>query len=218
MVGGSWMPDKTIDTRERIIALLRRHVRTIEELAVELGITKNAVRSHIHLLEREGIVEPHGTVPSGRRPATIYGIRIGESALFSKAAPVVLSQLVQVLAEKLPARQFTESMEELGHRLAGRGPRPVGPLKERLQNAVAYMESLGSIVEVTEKKGKVIIKGYGCPVAGAVNADGRFCSAMAVMIEDLVRLPTVERCDRDAQPGCCFEITSGGQNVRSRKA
>lgn len=206
MVGKSWMPDKTVDTRERIIALLRRHARTIEELAGQIGVTRNAVRSHIHLLEREGIVEPHGTVPSGRRPATIYGIRIGVNALFSKAAPVVLSQLVHVLTEKLPGVEFNKTMEELGHRLAAQGPRPAGTLKERLQNAVAYMESLGAIMEVSEQKRKIVIKGYGCPVAGAVNADGRFCSAMAVTISDLVGLPTVERCDKNLQPGCCFEI------------
>ncbi len=206
MAEKGWMPDRTVDTRERIIALLRRHTRTIDELAGQLGITRNAVRSHIHLLEREGIVEPQGTVPSGRRPATFYGIRIGESALFSKATPLVLSQLVHVLTEKLPGAQFGETMEELGHRLAAQGPRPSGTLKERLQNAVAYMESLGAIVEVSEQKGKIVIKGYGCPVAGAVSADGRFCSAMAVMISDLVGLPTVERCDRNLQPGCCFEL------------
>jgi predicted ArsR family transcriptional regulator len=201
-----WTSDKTADTRERIITLLRRRKQTVEDLASQLGITRNAVRSHINLLKREGIVEPQGMVPSGRRPATVYGISIGETALFSKASPVVLSRLVQVLAEKLTGKQFSETMQELGHRLAAQGPAPVGMLKERLHNAVAYLESLGSIVDVIEKKDKIVIKGYGCPVAGAVSADGRFCTAMAVMIGDLVGLPTVERCERDTQPGCCFEI------------
>ncbi len=206
MAEKGWIPDKTVDTRERIIALLRRHTRTIEELAGQLGITRNAVRSHIHLLEREGIVEPHGTVASGRRPAMVYGIHMEGSALFTKAAPLVLAQLVHVLTEKLPGAQFSKTMEELGHRLAAQGPRPSGNIKERLKNAVADMESLGAIVEIVEKKGTIIIKGYGCPVAGAVNADGRFCSAMAVMIGDLIGLPAVERCERKLQPGCCFEI------------
>jgi hypothetical protein len=77
-----------------------------------------------------------------------------------------------------------------------------------LHNTVAYLESLGSIVDVIEKKDKIVIKGYGCPVAGAVSADGRFCAAVAVMIGDLVELPTVERCEREPQPDVASRYAS----------
>ncbi len=202
----SWMPDKSGDTRERILRLLRGGHRTVEDLAGQLGITKNAVRSQINLLRREGVVESLGSVPSGRRPAAVYGIRPGASTLFSKAYPVVLSQLVHVLSEKLSPEQFSKTMQALGLRLAGLGPRPSGTLKERLRKTVAFLESLGSVVEVTEKKGKIVIRGYGCPVSEAVETDGRFCTAMAAMISELVGLPAREKCDRDGEPGCCFEI------------
>jgi predicted ArsR family transcriptional regulator len=202
----SWAKDKTVDTRQRIIRLLRRGRRTVEELANQLGITRNAFRSQINLLMREGIVEPQGTVPSGRRPATEYGIRAGASPQFSKAYPLVLAQLVQVLAGKLSRAEFSETMQQLGLRLAGMGPQPAGAIEERLRNAIAFLESLGSMVDVIEEKKKIIIKSYGCPISGAVNADGRLCVAMAVMIGKLVGLPATERCDRGGQPGCRFEI------------
>lgn len=206
MKTASLTPDKIADTRERITRILRRGHRTVEELAAELGITRNAVRSQINLLKGEGIVEPQGSMPSGRRPAAVYGIRAGAVASFSKAYPVVLSQLVQVLADKLPDEQLGETIQELGLRLAGLAPKSSGTLKERLRNAVNFLESLGSIVDVTEKKGKIVIKGYGCPITGAVEADGRLCTAMAAMIGKLVGLPANEKCIRDNQPGCCFEI------------
>lgn len=202
----SLMPEKITDTRERIIRILRRGHRTIEELAAELGITKNAVRSQINLLKGEGIVEPQGSMPSGRRPAAVYGIRAGADTSFSKAYPVILSQLVQVLADKLSNEQFSATIQELGVRLAGLAPRSSGTLKERLRNTVNFLESLGSMVDVTEKKGKIIIKGYGCPITGAVEADGRLCIAMAAMIGKLVGLPATEKCNRDNEPACCFEI------------
>ncbi len=99
-----------------------------------------------------------------------------------------------------------KTIQELGVRLAGLAPRSSGTLKERLRNTVSFLESLGSVVDVTEKKGKVVINGYGCPITGAVEADGRLCIAMAVMISKLVGTPATERCNRDDQPGCCFEI------------
>lgn len=215
MQATSWAQDKTVGTRERIIRLLRRGRRTVEELANELGITKNAVRSQVNLLLREGIVEPQGTVPSGRRPATEYGIHPGATPQFSKAYPLVLSQLVQVLAGRLSRTEFRETMQQLGFRLAGLGPQPSGTLKERMRNTVAFLESLGSMVEVTAEKKRIIIKSYGCPISGAVNADGRLCVAMAAMIGKLIGLPAAEQCDRGEQPTCCFEITLPTQRTPS---
>ncbi len=43
-------------TRGRIVALLRRSGRTVEELARALGLTDNGARAHLATLERDGIV------------------------------------------------------------------------------------------------------------------------------------------------------------------
>jgi predicted ArsR family transcriptional regulator len=206
MATASLKPDTLFDTRERLIRLLRRSPRTVEDLAAELGITKNAVRSQINLLKSEGIVETQGSKPSGRRPAAVFGVRQGAAALFSKAYPVVLSQLVKVLAEKLPDRLFNDTARELGLRLAGQAPQTSGGIKEKVGTTVAFLESLGAMVDVRETKGKIIIRGHGCPISGAVDADGRLCRAMETMVGKLVGAPTVQRCDRDKHPGCRFEI------------
>lgn len=198
--------DALLDTRERIIRLLRRSPCTVEDLAAELGITKNAVRSQINLLKREGIVEPQGSKPSGRRPAAVFGVRRDAAAMFSKAYPVVLSQLVRVLAEKLPDRQFSDTARELGLRLADLAPQPSGNLKERVRTTADFLESLGAMVDVREAKDKIIIQGHGCPLSGAVDADGRICLAMEAMVGKLAGAPAVEKCDRDKHPGCRFEI------------
>ena len=47
-------------TRGQVATLLRRGSRTVEELAVELGLTDNAVRNHLALLERDGVVRQVG--------------------------------------------------------------------------------------------------------------------------------------------------------------
>ncbi len=89
-------------TREKILRLLLDAPRTIDELAKATSVTKNAVRSQIALLQREGLVEIKGTVKTGRRPAARYGIRPGADVQFSKAYPLVLSALVRSLAKDLP--------------------------------------------------------------------------------------------------------------------
>ena len=49
-------------TRGQLVALLRRGTLTVEEMAQSLGITDNAVRSHLTVLERDALgdgPEPH---------------------------------------------------------------------------------------------------------------------------------------------------------------
>src|SRR5207249_6425780 len=47
-------------TRGRIVQLLRRATSTVDELAEALGLTDNAVRAHLAILERDGLVQQKG--------------------------------------------------------------------------------------------------------------------------------------------------------------
>ena len=66
-----WDPKFLLTTRGQVVAELRRGSRTVEELRQTLGITDNAVRAHLAILERDGIAHQVSTRPSGRRPAVL---------------------------------------------------------------------------------------------------------------------------------------------------
>ncbi len=198
--------EKPAGTRDGIVRLLLKNHDTIESLAGKLGVTKNAVRAQIALLQREGIVDVQGEVKGTRRPAAVYGIRPGADIHFSKAYPVILSHLTHVLSQKLSQTEFKTVMRELGQRLARAVPRPSGDPRERIQDALKFLKVLGSAAEITEENGTVVISSYGCPIAEAVAADARSCIAMEALLKDLTRLPVAERCDHGAHPNCRFEI------------
>src|SRR5512145_2588237 len=99
-------------SRERIIRLLLRDRKTVDELASSLGVTKNAVRAQIALLEREGMVEVQGEQKGRRRPAAVYGLRPGSDTLFSRAYPAVLSGVIKTLAEKADGKRFESILKE----------------------------------------------------------------------------------------------------------
>ncbi len=206
MVSLSVNVEKPAGSRDRIVRSLVKNQSTIESLAARLGVTKNAVRAQIALLQREGIVEIKGEVKGTRRPAAIYGIRPGADIYFSKAYPVILSHLIHVLAQKLSPTEFRTVMRELGQRLANAAPRTNGDPGERITGALKFLKMLGSVAEVTEERGKIVISSYGCPIAGAVTADVRSCIAMEALLEDLTELPVAERCDHGEHPSCRFEI------------
>ena len=54
--GTGWEQRFLSSTRGRLVTLLRRSARTVDELAHELGLTDNAVRAHLATLERDGLV------------------------------------------------------------------------------------------------------------------------------------------------------------------
>lgn len=198
--------EKHLGTRDRIIELLLKDRRTVEGLAEALGVTRNAVRSQIALLQREGVVEVQGQIKGNRRPAAVYGIRAGAEVGPSQAYPVVLSALVRVLGDRLPPRQFGSIMKEAGQGMAAAVPRLAGNARERAAGAVNVLRSLGSLAEMSQEGGKIVIRGNGCPISRAVQADVRSCAAMESFLSTLTGLPVTERCDHGDRPQCRFEI------------
>ena len=53
MARSNWNQRFFSSTRGRILTLLRREKRTVEDLAGELTLTDNAVRAHLATLERD---------------------------------------------------------------------------------------------------------------------------------------------------------------------
>jgi predicted ArsR family transcriptional regulator len=203
----SWNVEKPSSTRDRIIRLLLKHQLTIEAMAEKLGITENAVRSQIALLQREGKVEIQGEIKGTRRPAALYGVVVGADVQLSKAYPVVLSHLVKVLTKRIPPKEFKTVMKDVGKDIADSLPPPVGTAQERIAETVNILKSLGSHADVTEEGGKFVITGHGCPISKAVTVDVRSCLAMESLLNRLTGLPVTEHCNHGERPSCRFEIS-----------
>src|SRR5918997_1123656 len=89
-------------TSGRIIELLRRGATTVDELASALGLTRTAVRAQLASLERDGLVERRGSRRGTSKPSRVYGITSQAELLFSQAYVPILTQLLHVLAQRLP--------------------------------------------------------------------------------------------------------------------
>jgi predicted ArsR family transcriptional regulator len=193
-------------SRDRIIRLLLKGRMTIDELASSLGVTKNAVRAQIALLTGKGMVEVKGQQKGRRRPAAVYGLGAGTDAHFSQAYPALLSGVVRTLADQLRPKQLEDVLRETGKRMADSAAPLAGNARERVDGAVRFLGTLGSIAEVIEEDGKLVIKSHGCPISTAVQADSRSCLAMESLLARLTGLAVRERCDHGERPGCRFEV------------
>src|SRR3954454_18752154 len=105
-------------TRGRIVTLLRKEPRTVNDLAASLDLTDNAVRAHLATLERDGLVRQSGTRPGFRKPNLTYELTPEAGQLFPKPYAAVVRQLLNVLGERLDPAEVEAVLREVGHRLA----------------------------------------------------------------------------------------------------
>jgi predicted ArsR family transcriptional regulator len=194
-------------TRGRIVRLLRRSERTVDDLAASLDLTDNAVRSHLATLERDGLVEQHGLRRGERRPAHIYGLTANAERLFPRGYEPVLDVLLTIFGERLPPEELEAALRDVGRRLAVEydGSGATNP-RDRIPSAVAVLEALGGLLEVEDEGDRVRLRGYGCPLAGVTTNHPVACRLAEALVEQIVGAPVRECCERTEHPRCQFEI------------
>jgi predicted ArsR family transcriptional regulator len=193
-------------TRGRIVRLLRRGHRTVDELAAAFDLTSNAIRGHLATLERDGLVAQGESRRGGGKPAFTYALTPEAERLFPKAYGVVLQQLVDVLGERLPRDTIADALREVGHRLAAPSTSRDAPFPQRLEAALAILGNLGGLAEAEEREGAIVIKGCSCPLAAAVEGNPDTCLLAESLLTDLIGVPVHQACDQGAPPRCRFEM------------
>ena len=194
-------------TRGRVLWLLRRENRTVDDLATEIGVTDNAVRSHLAALERDGLIAQRGLRRGRGKPAILYGLTEHAESLFPKAYGSVLHQLLDVLVEREEPEEIERVLRQVGRRLAAaRGPQ-AGDLDARLRAAIDAIHELGGSAELMEREGAdPVIQGYGCPLAGTVVDHPEVCRLMESLLEELTGIAMREDCERGETPRCRFHV------------
>jgi predicted ArsR family transcriptional regulator len=132
--------------------------------------------------------------------------------LLSKAYVPLLTHLVDVFADALPADQLEALLRRTGRAIAqelSHGKRLAGSVKSRAK-AVSEMLNvhLGAMTRV-ESNGRIVIRGAGCPLAALTGKHRGVCLALESLVTAIVGVPVRECCDRRERPQCCFEMDSG---------
>jgi predicted ArsR family transcriptional regulator len=210
MMETGWNQRFFASTRGRIVALLRRAVRTVDELASQLELTDNAVRAHLATLERDGLVRQAGVRRGAGKPAYAYHLTPAGERLFPKAYGAILRELLDVLSARLNHDDLEAALRAVGRRLAAQQMVDGGALPDRVQTAAAVLNELGGLAECEATDGLFIIQGYCCPLAAVVPEHPAACSLASALVSELVGQPVRECCQQGAQPACRFEIARTG--------
>jgi predicted ArsR family transcriptional regulator len=195
-------------TRGRIVTLLRGSSSTVNELAEELGLTDNAVRSHLLTLERDGLVRQRGVQRGHRKPHFSYELTPEAEHLFPKAYDALLNQLITVLKGRLAPKAVEAVLREVGRSLAKNQASDLRAtnLNGRAQRALKVLETLGGSAKIEREKSKLLIHSRSCPFAAVVAEHPEVCQLAEALLAKIIGVPVRERCAREEFPQCRFEI------------
>lgn len=193
-------------TSGRIVELLRRGPRTIDEVADLVGLTRTAVRAQLATLQRDGTVEERGVQRGVSKPARVYGISEEAELLLSRIYVPLLTQLLHVLAGRVTRREFDAIMREVGRGLMTGRAMPHGTLKERVLAASTLLNDLGGVTEVDDERSQFVIRGHGCLLAAATAKYPEACNALESLLSEFVGQPVAKCCERYGRQHCCFEV------------
>jgi predicted ArsR family transcriptional regulator len=209
MKSQKWRQRLLKSTRGQILALLRIENRTVNELAAALNLTDNAVRAHLLSLERDGLVQQHGTRPGTRKPHAAYGLSAESEHIFPKAYGPLLNHFVTVISNRLTSRRLRATMREVGaavaadhlDRLKGRSRR------ERIETALNMLNDLGGSARFDESGGKQFIHGRnGCPLAAVTASHPEACLIVESLLSKIIGGTAKKCCEYSETPRCCFEL------------
>jgi len=205
-----------LDTPERVVDLLRRGPRTVDDLARELGVTGNAVRGHLAALQRDGMVEAKGKRRGPRKPAVLCGVTSDAELQFSKLYVPVLTELLHVLDKRLERRSFDAIMRRVGSALVGNRPLPTGSVARRAAAASALFNELGGHTVVEKENGAFLIRSFGCPLSAVTFEHPDACNAAESLLGEFTRLDVSKCCDREERLRCCFTLRELPSRPRAR--
>jgi predicted ArsR family transcriptional regulator len=186
----------------------------VNDLAAALGVTDNAIRAQLAILERDGLVAESGQQRGTRKPHVAYALTAAAERLFPKPYEPLLRELLTVLGREVPSDRLDEMLRAAGRRLAvGLGAAemaadaPVAGLRARVEGAVEVLGQLGGMASVEEAAdGRLTIRGRCCPIQAAVSAYPGSCRVAEAMLTQIVGAPVRERCEKGESPRCCFEV------------
>lgn len=203
-------------TRAKILDLLRRSATSVPALAEQVGVSGNAVRSHISALQRDGLVKTAGASPStGGKPAQLYEITREAEELYPKAYALVLSAVIDELRARHGRDATIELLREVGRGVAGQSAQKDPSLERRVHAAAKVLGALGGEVSVRGLEDAWELRGIGCPLTAVVLEQPIACSVARALIAEVTEADVEECCDRTGERARCAFHVSEGRGSRS---
>ena len=193
-------------TRQEILALLRRHGQmTAAELSDTLCIGTVAIRQHLALLERDGLVSTVGVRRGVGRPSHLYALTAVAESLFPKRYDRLVMDALAFIEDQGGPEGLDKLFAARQRKLAAQyAPRLAGKSRaQQVAELAAILTEQGYMCDWEQlPDGSFIMTEHNCPVNCVAHTYRQACSHELLLYEKLLDVPLV-REETIAEGGTC---------------
>ena len=175
-------------TRGKILAALRGSRGTAFELAERFGVSPNAVRQQILILERDGLVNGHPVRRGKTKPTLEYTLTPKAEEYFPQHYDRMLNAVLREIREAGGVPAVRAVFDSIAKRSASKLKDKVGslPTDERVAALANVLRGRGVQVDYSLIDGKYVLHEHNCPYAKTVAENPELCSVIHTVIDEVV--------------------------------
>jgi predicted ArsR family transcriptional regulator len=199
-------------TRGRIVAELRRRgSASAADLARAFGLSPNAVRQQLVVLERDGLVVERAVRRGPTKPTLEFSLTPAADSLFPQNYDKLLSSVLREVRRQYGDSAIERIFDSISERAVTRAKRTV--TAERQEERVAQLTEMlqrdGVVAEYSLIDGGYALTEHNCPFSSVVSEHPEMCTVVHHMIDETIGGAMVQT-ESLATGGkeCRFEISA----------
>ncbi|MGD1067671.1 MAG: helix-turn-helix domain-containing protein [Vulcanimicrobiaceae bacterium] len=177
-------------TRGKIVGALReRHSASAFDLADLLGLSPNAIRQQLVVLERDGLIAGHSVRRSRTKPTVEYTLTAEADRYFPQRYDKMLNAVLREIRTAGGDDAVKSIFDRIGQRSAARLGAALGekPVDERIAAVVSALKASGVTADMQKTdRGTIVLHEHACPYASVVAENPEACSAIHTILESVV--------------------------------
>ena len=184
------MHDRFFDTtRGKIVAALRaRRSASAFDLAADFGLSPNAIRQQLVVLERDGLIAGRSVRRGRTKPTVEYSLTAEAERYFPQRYDKMLNAVLREIRSAGGDGAVKAVFERIGRRSADRLESAVGsePTEAQLEKLVSALKAAGVTAELRRTEhGTLMLHEHTCPYAAVVAENPEACSAIHTILQSV---------------------------------
>jgi predicted ArsR family transcriptional regulator len=182
------MHDRFFDTtRGKIVGALReRRSASAFDLAEQFGLSPNAIRQQLVILERDGLIAGHSVRRGRTKPTVEYSLTAEAERYFPQRYDKMLNAVLREIRAAGGDAAVKAVFERIGQRSADKlaSADPARPAEQRLETLVSALKASGVTAELHKTEaGTLMLHEHNCPYASVVAENPEACSAIHTILQ-----------------------------------
>jgi predicted ArsR family transcriptional regulator len=183
-------PDRFFQTtRGKIVAELReRGSASAAELAALFGLSPNAVRQQLVVLERDGLVEEHAVRRGPTKPTLQFSLTPSAETLFPQQYDKMLAAVLREVKAQFGPPAVEAIFAQIAQRAVEKTKTKVTAesAEGRVAQLTQVLRDQGVVAEYSLVDGGFLLQEHTCPYSGVVKEHPEVCAVIHQVIDETI--------------------------------